>query len=65
MYEHQTNLETRLAETRAFVNNLESRLANDSYISKAPAHLVEESREQLAVKQKLIERLERELEVLK
>lgn len=65
MYEHQTNLETRLAETRAFVNNLESRLANENYVKKAPEHLVQESKEQLESKQKLIERLESELEVLK
>lgn len=64
LYEHQTNLEVRLAETRQFVKNLEGRLANESYVSKAPAHLVEESREQLKQKQALIERLETELQVL-
>lgn len=64
LYEHQTNLETRLAETRLFVKNLEARLSNESYVSKAPEHLVEESRTQLETKKELIERLEGELQVL-
>jgi valyl-tRNA synthetase len=65
LYEHQTNLEVRLSETRQFINTLEARLSNDSYVAKAPAKLVEESREQLASKKTLIERLEAELDVLK
>jgi valyl-tRNA synthetase len=65
LYEHQTNLEVRLAETRAFVNTLEARLANDNYVKKAPEHLVEESRKELETKQKIIDRLEAELEILK
>ncbi|HEX6416310.1 MAG TPA: valine--tRNA ligase [Candidatus Saccharimonadales bacterium] len=65
LYEHQTNLEVRLAETKQFVKNLEGRLSNESYVSKAPAHLVEESREQLEQKKALIERLETELQVLR
>lgn len=64
LYEHQTNLEVRLAETRQYVKNLEGRLANESYIAKAPAHLVEETREELTKKQALIERLQTELNVL-
>jgi valyl-tRNA synthetase len=65
LYEHQSNLETRLAETRAFVNTLEGRLANESYVKKAPEHLVEESRKQLETKKELIDRLETELAILK
>lgn len=65
MYEHQTNLEVRLAETRAFVTTLEARLSNENYIKKAPENLVEESRKQLETKQKIIDRLEAELEILK
>jgi valyl-tRNA synthetase len=64
LYEHQTNLEVRLAETRQFVATLEGRLANESYIAKAPAHLVDETRHELTQKQALIERLQVELEVL-
>jgi valyl-tRNA synthetase len=64
LYEHQTNLEVRLAETKQVVNNLEARLANDSYVSKAPERLVQETREQLEQKKALIERLSEELSVL-
>lgn len=65
LYEHQSNLEVRLAENRAFVSNLEGRLSNENYIAKAPAALVEESRQQLKSKKALIERLEHELQILK
>jgi valyl-tRNA synthetase len=65
LYEHQTNLEVRLSETRQFINTLEARLSNDSYVAKAPAKLVEESREQLEAKKILMDRLEAELDVLK
>ena len=64
LYEHQTNLEVRLAETRQFIANLEGRLSNESYVAKAPAHLVEESRAQLESKKALVERLEAELAIL-
>jgi valyl-tRNA synthetase len=64
MYEHQTNLEVRLAETRQFINTLEARLSNDTYVAKAPAQLVEESRAQLEIKKALVTRLEDELNVL-
>lgn len=64
LYEHQTNLEVRLAETRQFVQTLEARLSNENYLQKAPAHLVEESRKELEAKEALVQRLESELEVL-
>lgn len=64
LYEHQHNLETRLAETRQFVSTLEARLGNEGYIAKAPAALIEESRSQLESKKTLIQRLEDELTVL-
>jgi valyl-tRNA synthetase len=64
LYEHQTNLEMRLAETRQHVNALEARLTNDSYVAKAPAHLVEETRQELAAKQALVQRLQDELTIL-
>jgi valyl-tRNA synthetase len=65
MYEHQTNLEVRLAETRAFVDTLKARLENENYVKKAPEHLVEESRKQLESKEKIIDRLEAELDILR
>ena len=64
LYEHQTNLEKRLVAARNDAAKLESRLANERYTSQAPAHLVEESRQQLASKQALIERLVKELQVI-
>lgn len=64
LYEHQTNLEKRLVAARNDVAKLETRLANERYTSQAPAHLVEESRQQLASKQALIERLVKELQVI-
>lgn len=64
LYEHQTNLEKRLALTRNEALGLANRLANEHYVAKAPAELVEESKQQLADKQKLVERLENELNVL-
>lgn len=65
LYEHQTNLEVRLAETRQFVDTLKGRLANENYVKKAPAQLVEESKQQLAEKEELKLRLQAELDVLK
>lgn len=64
LYEHQTNLEKRLANVRQQVKTLEARLANENYIAKAPAHLVEETRRQLAEEQALIKRLQTELQVI-
>lgn len=63
--EHQANLETRLTEVNDQIANLESRLSNESYVSKAPAKLVDESREQLEQKKTLAERLTQELKVIK
>jgi valyl-tRNA synthetase len=64
LYEHQTNLEKRLAATRKEAEILEARLGNEGYVAKAPAELVEESRKILAEKQATVERLEHELEVI-
>jgi len=64
LYEHQTNLETRLAETHGAIQTLESRLSNESYVAKAPPALVEESRELLEQKKTLVTRLENELNIL-
>lgn len=61
LYEHQTQLERRLVETRQEISNLESRLANQNYIEKAPAHLVEESKQALSTKKELERRLSNEL----
>jgi valyl-tRNA synthetase len=64
LYEHQTNLEKRLSDIRNEVATLQARLANENYIAKAPAALVEGSRDLLQSKTALVERLETELQVL-
>ena len=64
LYQHQENLEIRLAEARQKLAGLKKRLENPTYIEKAPAHLVEETREQLAEQEKIITRLVSELEVI-
>ncbi len=64
LYEHQTNQEVRLGEAHQLIKNLQGRLSNANYTDKAPAHLVEETRQQLAAAQELAERLARELDVL-
>lgn len=64
LYEHQSNLEVRLAETHANIKALKARLSNASYVEKAPAHLVDETRSSLAEKEALAVRLETELKVL-
>lgn len=65
LYEHQTNLEMRLAETHVQITTLEARLANQSYLEKAPTHLVDETQDQLTQKKAFRERLIRELDVIK
>ena len=64
LYQHQENLEMRLAESRQKLAGLNKRLENPTYVEKAPAHLVEETREQLAEQEKIITRLVSELEVI-
>ena len=64
LYQHQSNLEVRLADTRQKLEMLEKRLSNDTYRQKAPAHLVAETEEQVSEYQRLVERLVAELEVI-
>ncbi|HET8689929.1 MAG TPA: valine--tRNA ligase [Candidatus Saccharimonadales bacterium] len=65
VYEHQSKLEMRLTEARAMADKINRRLANKGYVDQAPKAIVESSRQQLAEQTELIERLERELDVLK
>ncbi len=64
LYQHQSNLEVRLAEARVRQANLSGRLSNESYVQKAPEKLVEETRRELIEQNELIERLVAELEVI-
>jgi valyl-tRNA synthetase len=61
LYQHQTRLETRLANLRQEIANLEKRLSSDGYVARAPKHLVEESKQQLTAKRALEKRLMAEL----
>lgn len=63
--EHQTNLEARLATAHSDIKALQGRLANKSYVEKAPTALVEETQKQLAEKEALVTRLQTELEILR
>ena len=65
LYEHQSNLEVRLAEAKARLKNLAARLANERYVTAAPAELVEASRTEANETKLLIERLQNELQVIK
>jgi len=65
LYEHQANLEKRLADTRKEAEILSGRLSNEGYVAKAPAELVEESRKTLVERQATVVRLEHELEVIR
>lgn len=62
--EHQSNLEVRLAKEHQIQRGLEGRLSNPSYVDKAPAHLVEETRKHLEESEQLILKLQAELKVL-
>jgi valyl-tRNA synthetase len=65
LYEHQSNLEVRLAEAKARLTNLAARLSNERYVLKAPAELVEASRQEATETKALIERLANELTIIK
>ena len=58
---YHSELTIRLESTEIQITNLEERLNNKSYVDNAPADLVAESREELADKQALVERLSNEL----
>lgn len=64
LYEHQSNLEVRLAEARSELRKLTARLENENYLKKAPKHLVEETQHAVVHQQMLIERFQNELSVL-
>lgn len=64
LYQHQENLEMRLAESRQKRDGLQKRLDNPTYVEKAPSYLVEETRDQLKQQEQIIARLVAELEVI-
>ncbi|MCB9820303.1 valine--tRNA ligase [Candidatus Nomurabacteria bacterium] len=62
--EYSSNLEIRLSETHKEIKRLQERLNTPSYLDRAPEHLVEETRQQLAEKEALVGRLQAEIEVI-
>lgn len=64
LYEHQSKLEVRLAETRVRIDSLQARLANPRYVEQAPRAVVEDTRAELETQSTLFKRLRRELDVL-
>ncbi|MCL2094754.1 valine--tRNA ligase [Candidatus Saccharibacteria bacterium] len=55
------NIIERIKTTEAEITHLEARLSNQSYLSKAPESLVEESRAILKLKQDILSRLARQV----
>lgn len=64
LYEHQTKLEARLADTRERVHKLQLRLDNEGYVRSAPAAIVNQTRDELNEQLELESRLQNELSVL-
>ena len=64
LYEHQSKLEMRLAETRIRIDALQKRLANPRYVEQAPRAVVEQTQSELEQQETLFKRLRREFEVL-
>lgn len=64
LYEHQSNLEVRLAEAKVRLKNLLTRLDNPRYVEKAPAELVEATKTEARETKELITRLQGELSVI-
>ena len=62
--EHKGKLQIRIDETADQIKKLEARLSNKSYVDNAPEAVVQQTRDQLADAQVLVERLQRELTVI-
>ncbi|MEM1445346.1 MAG: valine--tRNA ligase [Planctomycetota bacterium] len=62
--EETERLTAEAGELRKSVANFEKRLSNTKYVEKAPAHLVQETRDQLAATQKQLETIETQLAAL-
>lgn len=64
LYKHQSSLEIRLATARTRQKTLKSRLDNPSYLEKAPAKLIDDTKREMAELDRQIDRLVAELEVI-
>ena len=59
--QEKTRLEKEIAEAEKQLTNLDGRLANEKYISSAPANLVASTKQQRAETAEKIEKLKEEL----
>ncbi|MFW5682269.1 MAG: valine--tRNA ligase [Phycisphaeraceae bacterium] len=57
-------LTKRMEELEKSIRQLEGRLSNEKYVNKAPAHLVQETRDQLAEAKREAEQIEQQLAAL-
>ncbi|MBR3180965.1 class I tRNA ligase family protein, partial [Candidatus Saccharibacteria bacterium] len=62
---YKETLEERILSVGRELDALNARMMNPNYVDKAPAHLVEETRQGIKSKEALIDRLRRELEVIR
>lgn len=61
---HTDKLQGRLEQSMTQVKHLEQRLSNKGYVDNAPEKVVQETRSQLEESKTLVERLQKELELL-
>ena len=62
--EYKNDLAERIKKISNEINLLEKRLSNENYVSKAPAHLVEETREEFSNKKAELEKVQKAFEIL-
>ncbi|MBR2839928.1 valine--tRNA ligase [Candidatus Saccharibacteria bacterium] len=62
--EYKEALTERILSVGRELDNLNLRMSNPNYIERAPAHLVLETKQQIAEKQQLISRLKTQLEII-
>lgn len=62
--EYRHNLEEKILSLGQEIDTLNLRLTNPNYINKAPAHLVQETKDQISAKQNLLEKMKAELTLI-
>ena len=62
--EYKNDLNERIDKVSAEIGLLEKRLSNENYIAKAPAHLVEETREEFSNKKAELDKIKKAVELL-
>ena len=62
--EYKNDLNERIDKVSAEIELFEKRLSNENYIAKAPAHLVEETREEFSNKKAELDKIKKAVELL-